>query len=217
MANVMSMLEKLKLIEKMEKSGEVQAASSNENVEGTEEFVDSNITEDYVSEDEEVDFGEYKPPTKKSEEIVEQKPKMDKKLTVNEIYDLNNIEDGSLTTVFLLENFINALPQNLPYDVKKASVINIVKASNANLDNLLAEGENRVKVLNEFMDEFQQTLDGSISEYKLEILKLTKQIDQYKAFIREKEEMLDEQKNVIKFESQKINNIIDFFNNQNKY
>lgn len=218
MANVKNVLEKLKLVEKIENNEEVQAMTSSENLEENQYFVNDNATEDYVDEQEEVDFGAYKPPTKVDEEIVTpQKPKMDKNLSVSEIYALNRIENGPMNTVFLLENFINALPQNLPYDVKKATVINIVNASSSDLEQLLSEGETRVRVLNNFMEDFQLSLSGNINEYKSEILKLTKQIDHYKALINEKETLLEEQKNVIKYESQKINNIIDFFNHDSKY
>ena len=122
-----------------------------------------------------------------------------------------------MSTVFLLESYINALPQDLPYEVKKTSVINIVKATNSDLNQLLNEGENRIKVLNTFMNDFQQSLNISVVGYKTEILKLTKAIDEYKTLTAQKETMLEEQKNIVKFESQKINNIIDFFNNENKH
>ena len=218
MANVKNVLEKLKLVEKVENIQEAQAVASSENSEENQYFVNDSVTDDYVDEQEEIDFGDYKPPTKKIEEVVTpQKAIMDKNLSVNEIYALNRIENGPLNTVFLLENFINALPQNLPYDVKKATVINIVNASSSNLEQLLSEGETRVRVLNSFMEDFQLSLSGNINEYKTEILKLTKQIDHFKVLIHDKETLLEEQKNVIKYESQKINNIIDFFNHDNKY
>ncbi|MBC8060362.1 MAG: hypothetical protein H7Y18_06810 [Clostridiaceae bacterium] len=122
-----------------------------------------------------------------------------------------------MNSVFLLESYINALPQELPYEVKKNSVISIVKATNSDLNQLLSEGENRIKVLNIFMNDFQKSLNLSVVEDKSEIFKLTKMIDEYKIHIFEKETMLEEQKNIVKFESNKFNNIIDFFNNDNKH
>ena len=209
MANVMSMLEKLKWVDKLEKD---------------DDLLESAVSEELEDIEEEVDFGEYKPPVKvektstvEDKEEIQFKAKSERNMSINEIYSANNVENNTMNTVFLLESYINALPQDLPYEVKKTSVINIVKATNSDLNQLLNEGENRIKVLNTFMNDFQQSLNSGVMECKAEIFKLTKMIDEYKALIDEKETMLEEQRNIVKFESQKINNIIDFFNNETKH
>ncbi len=243
MANVMSMLEKLKLVEKIEKNEENTSETPIEKTVENNKYVENESSKNTGvtgSFEEPVDFGGYKPPLKPEETPImstntntsikenantnvntnvnmNTKFEAEKVMAVSEIYELNNIEKGNHNTVFLLESFINALPQNLPYDIKKTSVINIVNASYSNLNTLLSEGESRLKVLNKFMNEFQQSLDESMVECKTEILKLTKMIDKYKTIIDEKEGMLEEQRNIVKFESQKINNIIDFFNDDNKF
>ena len=209
MANVISILEKFKFLDKVEKNDSPLKSETSDKLEDIEE---------------EVDFGQYKPPTKIEKPIkvdnkveIQFKANSEKNMAINEIYSANNIENNTMSTVFLLESYINALPQDLPYEVKKTSVINIVKATNSDLNQLLNEGENRIKVLNTFMNDFQQSLNTSVVGYKAEIFKLTKAIDEYKALTAQKEIMLEEQKNIVKFESQKINNIIDFFSNENKH
>lgn len=208
MANVMSMLEKLKWVEKMEKNDDTIESETSQELEDIEEAVD---------------FGEYKPPVKvekqlkmEDKEEIEYEARPEKNMSINEIYSANNVDNNIMNTVFLLESYINALPQDLPYEVKKTSVINIVTATKSDLNHLLNEGEKRIKILNAFMNDFQQSLNAGIGEYKAEIFKLSKMIDEYKILIDEKETMLEEQKNIVKFEANKINNIIDFFNNENK-
>ena len=57
-----------------------------------------------------------------------------------------NLKKSNINTVFMLQNLINALPQDLPKDVIKQSVINIINASNIDLNELISDGEQRQEV-----------------------------------------------------------------------
>lgn len=132
-------------------------------------------------------------------------------MTIEEIYSSYGIDNSNINTIFMLGNFINALPENLPYDVKKASVMNIISASNTDLNRLLSDGENRLNLLGEFIEKYENGAVNTVEEYKSEIEKLTDLIKKYKEQIRIKETKLEEQKYIIKYEAEKINSIIDFF------
>ena len=76
----------------------------------------------------------------------------------------------------MLQNLINALPQDLPKDVIKQSVINIINASNIDLNELISDGEQRQSVLVKVMDGYNSEINNRIEEYKEEITKLSKLI-----------------------------------------
>lgn len=134
-----------------------------------------------------------------------------KNMSVSEIYSLNGLENSNINTVFMLGNFINALPENLPHDVKKSSVMNIVQASNTDLSKLLSDGKRRINVLNKFESDYRSSTSNDIKECQLEIIKLKELINNYEEQIRRKEIMLEEQNHIIKYETQKIGSIINIF------
>lgn len=133
------------------------------------------------------------------------------KMALNEIYSLYNLKDSNINTVYMLQNLINALPQDLPKDVVKQSVINIINASNIDLNELISDGEQRQSVLVKVMDGYNSEINNRIEEYKEEITKLSKLISNCQEQIKNKENMLEEQIHIIKYEAQKIDGIIDFF------
>jgi hypothetical protein len=135
----------------------------------------------------------------------------EKKIAISEIYSIHGIENSNINTVFMLKNLINALPQNLPQDVIKQSVMNIIAASNIDLKALVADGERRLKALNNVETGYCSKTNKSISQYKEEIAKLTNQISNYEEQIKNKENMLEEQTYMINEEVENINGIIEFF------
>lgn len=135
-----------------------------------------------------------------------------KKMMINEIYSMNNIKNSDINTVFMLQNLINALPQNLPQEVIKQSIMNIIGASNIDLKELLSDGQQRLEILEKVMSEYYNQTKIRIEEYKGEIDKLSRLISNYQEQIKIQENMLEEQMNLVKYETQKIGNIMDFFN-----
>jgi hypothetical protein len=139
--------------------------------------------------------------------------KYDKQVDINEIYSLYNLNTSTPNTVFMLENLINALPQNLPEEVMKQTIRNIIVASNINLNDLLSDGEQRLKALVELMNDYYIETNNEISQCKAEIAKLSTIINGYQERIKTKELMLQEQSNIVKSENQRIENITNFFSN----
>jgi hypothetical protein len=135
----------------------------------------------------------------------------EKKMMINEIYSLNGLENSNINTVFMLQNLINALPQNLPKDVLKQSVINITNASNIDLNELMSDGKQRLEVLAKVMDGYYNETNRRITEYKQEISRLSSLIKNCQEQIKIKENMLEEQIYEMKYESENIDSIIDFF------
>lgn len=135
---------------------------------------------------------------------------VNKLLSVDEIYNRFNIENKKINTIFLIDSYVKALPETLPTDIKKQSVLNIIKASGMNVQELIKDGQDRVKVLGSFTSDVSAKTKSIIDEYEKEIGELLKKIDEYKNIINNRKNFQEEQKACIDYEVQKINNIIGF-------
>ncbi|MGE5629105.1 MAG: hypothetical protein ACM3X7_13530 [Solirubrobacterales bacterium] len=205
MSKVMSLLEKCNLVEKV---SEEPATAVKDDDYGLEP---NTVINDDV-EEVEVKNEPVPEPVAEIEPINPEPIKnFEEKMRVSEIYSNFGLKNSSINTVFMLENFINALPQTLPKDVLKQSVINIMEASNINLNELIYDGEQRLKVLSEVLNGYNSETIKKISEYKEEISRLTSLINNCQRQIELKEAMLEDQTYMIKCESEKIEGIIGYF------
>lgn len=205
MSKFMSILEKMRVVEK------VNGEDSN-----FEELTQSNALDEIIPEDrmqmhKESNIKAFKNTDRSENKLMQDKSKYEKNKSIDEIYASYDLDNSNINTIFMLGNFINALPENLPYVVKRSSVTSIINASNANLNMLLNDGEKRLKILEQFSNDYTAAVNSIISKNKEEIKKLKNMIEYYEAEISIKETMLGEQNNIIKYENQKINAIINFF------
>ena len=212
MSKIMSILEKYNLVEKVTME---EPKSINSDWENTIQLNEVLNNENNNLEIEAIDLKEeiklLEPVIKEKNSKVETNTEYEKKMMINEIYSLNGLENSDINTVFMLQNFINALPQNLPKDVIKESVINIINASKVDLNHLISDGEQRLEVLGKVMTGYYNQTNKRISEYKEEIAKLLSLINDAEGQIKIKESVLEEQIYLIKSESQKLDGIINFF------
>lgn len=206
MSKFMSILEKMRVVEKV--NGEDP---------GYEEMTNNNALDEIMPEDvsetnKEPNFKTFKKPDRSENRVMQDKQTYEKNKSIDEIYASYDLDNSNINTVFMLGNFINALPENLPYVVKRSSVASIINASDANLNALLNDGERRLKILEQFSNDYTAAVNNIIMKNKEEIKKLKNMIEYYEAEISIKETMLEEQTNIIKYENQKIKSIINFFN-----
>lgn len=205
MSKFISVFEKLNLVEKV--NDKVTVADEIKNIDDVEQAKPEQAE---VHDDKEdlhnVERHVEKECTQRKNELA-----YEKNLTIQEIYSLFGIENSNINTIFMLGNFINALPESLPHNVKKQSVMNIIDASNTDLNKLLSDGDKRLSTLNQFTKEYHNSITKIIEQYKAEIIRLNNLIDNYKNQIHIKENMLEEQNNIIKYETEKISGIVDFF------
>lgn len=207
MSKFMSVLEKMKVVEKVngENSDETKELF-NKTDEGS--IFQKNDNEQDVTES---NIKPFKMTGKNESKPVLDKSRYEKNKTIDEIYSAYDLGNSNVNTIFMLGNFINALPENLPYAVKKSSVMSIINASNTNLNVLINDGEKRLKILEQFANDYSTAVSNIIGKNKEEIKKLKQMIEYYESEIQIKETMLEEQNNIIKYENQRINNIISFF------
>jgi len=207
MSKIMSMFEKLNLVEKVDSQ-----------VDDVPKTVNSKIVEQAeIKKDEadkiEVDIKACEPVNEGKQANIKMGSRCDSNKTIKEIYSSYDMENSDVNTIFMLGNFINALPDNLPYEVRKQSVMNIIQASKTDFRKLISDGEKRLDILNQFGKEYHNSTIYKIDEHKAEIIRLNNLINSYKEEIYIKETMLEEQNNIIKYEAEKIGGIINFFEN----
>lgn len=207
MSKIMSVFEKLNLVEKVDNNSHqtnLISSSDSEKIDQSDELeqhtYESNIIQSKsTKEDEDVKAIDAE--------------NLDRNMSIEDIYSKFNLNGSSINTIFMLEKFINALPESLPIDIKRQSVINILKASDTNLNMLISDGEKRLNILNSFAKDYYKSTNEAIENYKSEIAKLNDLIKSHKEQIQLKESKLLEQNNVIKYETEKINSTINFFKN----
>lgn len=203
MSKLMSVFEKFNLVEKLEDE------TTTENSEESKE---------YMNNEQNVDLSavELAIPAKDNNQNVKKiNTDSEKNISIEDIYKKFGMNGNGVNTIFMLEKFINALPDKLPLDIKKDSVINILDASNTDLNMLINDGEKRLDILTNFAKDFSQSTSQAIERCKDEIVKLNSLIKDYEEQIYLKESMLLEQNNDIKAETEKIQNTISFFKNSN--
>jgi hypothetical protein len=212
MSKILSVFERLNLIEKVSEEKEDNFKINAKDIE------ESTEAENITNNNSEIEFPEVNNEdnhsTAKGDNHSALKTELnyERNMNISDIYSAFGIENSNVNTVFMLGNFINALPENLPYEVKKRSVMNIISASNTDLVKLLSDGERRLNVLSQFASEYHNSTNNMIDQLKAEIIRLNGLINKYKEQIHMRETMLEEQNYTIKYEAEKISNIINFFN-----
>ena len=138
------------------------------------------------------------------------------KLPIKTIFEKFGLETKETNTVYLIENFMKALPDNLPADIKRQSIINLISASQLDIICLLKDGNKRLDVLNNYIEDFSGNVAETIISNEKQIRKLNERIAYHNRIIEDKQRMRDAQKAEVEFEIQKIANIIGFIENKSK-
>jgi predicted phage tail protein len=138
------------------------------------------------------------------------------KLSIKEIFDKFGLEARETNTVYLIDSFIKALPDNLPADIKRQSIINLISASQLDISSLLKDGSKRMETLNKYYQDFENNVSEIIASNEKQIRMLNERIAYHNRIIEEKQKMMEMQKAEIDFELQKISNIIEFIENKTK-
>ena len=95
------------------------------------------------------------------------------KLSIDEIYTVYNLLPRTATnTVYLIDNFLKALPANLPFEVKRESLVSLFSASQINMLDLVNDGKERLDLLGQYFDNFTKDMEETIAYNKLQIKEL---------------------------------------------
>lgn len=133
-------------------------------------------------------------------------------LGVDEIYARQGLNYDKRKTIFMVNEFIQALPESLPIEIKRTSVKNIVAASGINLNELMNDAYIRLETLNQTLQGQIEATEGIIERNNQSIEALEAQILEIKKANTERHKKQEESKNAIEYETQRILNIVQFIN-----
>lgn len=135
-----------------------------------------------------------------------------KLLKIDEIYKNYDINSNGINSLSIVESFQKALPDYLPTDVKRQSILNIIASSNVQVESLVKDGSDKLNCLKDFSRSFTEESRDVISNFEDEIKKLNEKINSYKTAIDNMKKLQSEQDFTVKYEMDKINNIMQFIN-----
>lgn len=129
---------------------------------------------------------------------------------IESIYAKNNVYSEGVNSVFIIENFAKALPNNLPINMKRDSVLNIVSCSGMLLDKLISDGQNKLKCINQYRSVFNKDIEFEMSKYEEQIKEQEEKIVKMKKLINELKELKKDQLTILDYEEEQINSILNF-------
>ena len=213
-----SILEKLGLIEKIENE-----AGDNEQTNEKEQIIPvetekPQLKESEIQIDAQVDAKE-KPatevkPSNAVKDLIDPISVVKKKrlLKIEEIYNNYNVNSEGIKSLCIVESFQKALPDYLPKDVKRESILNIIASSNVQVESLIKDGNDKLNCLKDFSQLFINESNDIILNFENEITELNGKIKQFKTAIDNMKSLQNEQDFTVKYEIDKINNILEFLN-----
>lgn len=131
-------------------------------------------------------------------------------LKIDSIYHFHHLIKQMRDTVFMIELYSRTMPPNIPNEVKRESVLNIIKASSIQIEDLLQDAYQRIDVLNEVLEDVAQKVEELDKQNADEIERLEEQIQELKLKIQRRSNFKQSQNAMIGYEIQRIVNIIEF-------
>lgn len=133
-----------------------------------------------------------------------------KMLTIDEIYRNAHLETELKKSIFMADVYIKAIPENLPMDIKRETVLNIMSVSNISLDELLNDAYKRIDSLNTILEETVSTTQEIFNRNDATIRELEKRIEDLKEINKGRKKFQEDQNTLIEYEIQKIINLVEF-------
>lgn len=137
--------------------------------------------------------------------------KMDEILSVDSIYNKCGLADKS-KSIFKVDEFKNALPDDIPNESKRKSVVGVITVSGLSLDLLLSDSETRVSALKMTLDSFSTETINMVSKNDTEITELESRINDLKQKNNDRKKAQEVQEMIITEEVKKIEDIVRFIN-----
>lgn len=134
-----------------------------------------------------------------------------KLVTAEEVYekfDLNDMEKS----IFRVEEFRSTLPDSLPTQIQRETVIKVLTTSHLNIDELKDDAFKRLNSLGATLDTIKEESDKIVNESKERIRNLEEEIDSIKQSINDRQKLQEDQEKLTIEEIKKIESILDFIN-----
>lgn len=160
--------------------------------------------------DKELDLSSLELPTDEEPEVeVANVDTSDSENVVTEIY-LNNNLDNFDKAIFKVEDLMKTLPSEMPTASKKTTVESIMATVGLNIDDVVEDGEERVKVLSASLDKTKEAFSNTILEAENKIEALKQEIVEGEKLIVDSKASLKKFTEDINAETERIENLIKF-------
>ena len=131
-------------------------------------------------------------------------------LDIDELYEALSLKSNNTDTIYLIEEYLETLPDTLPDDSRRDIVSKIVAASGFDYDLLMGDGILRVKMLKEYAEKFARSTDDFISNCQLELRALEDEITRVQKLITDRRELHRKQFLAIEAEANRLKGILAF-------
>ncbi len=133
-----------------------------------------------------------------------------KLLSIEDIYRNARLTLDTKKSIFMVDILSKTLPENLPIDVKRETVLSLMNVSDLKKDNLLNDAYQRIDTLNTVLEETVETSEEIIEKNNKTIEELKKRIEELESINEERLDFQQDQNTLIEYEIQKIINLVDF-------
>lgn len=174
-----------------------------------EEVVDFSELDDFVPAPVELEEEQVQKIEEKLDVLIESYER-DKLMTVEDVYRKANLNRDIKETVFMVDVLMKALPENLPSDIKRESVSNIMKAAEMKVEDLLNDAYQRIDALNNVLEQTVQVTEQVNAKNEGTIRELEKRIDELRRDIQGRLKFQESQNSALEYEIQKVINIVEF-------
>jgi len=142
----------------------------------------------------------------------EQQPETytDRFLGTEELYEALALRSRKTESIYLIEEYLQTLPDSLP-DASRREIVNkLISASGFDYDLLMGDGVLRVKMLKEYAERFARHTDDYIAARQAELDEMDQQILRTRRLIENRKDLHKKQFFSIEAEAQRLKEILTF-------
>lgn len=133
-----------------------------------------------------------------------------KLLSIDDIYRNARLTLDTKKSIFMVDILNKTLPENLPIDVKRETVLSLMNVSELKRDELLNDAYKRIDSLDTVLEDTVEKSEQIIEKNNNTIKELQKRIEELEEINDKRLEFQQDQNTLIEYEIQKIINLVDF-------
>lgn len=133
-----------------------------------------------------------------------------KMLSIEEIYRSARLSADTKRSIFIADIFLKTLPENLPVDIKRTSLLNILGVSSISIEELLTDAFQRIDSLNTVLENTVNTSEDIVKKNEMSVKELEDRIEELRNINEVRRKFQEDQNTLIEYEIQRIINIVDF-------
>jgi len=134
----------------------------------------------------------------------------DRYLNTEELYEALALRSKKADSIYLIEEYLQTLPDSLPDAQRREIVGKLIEASGFDYDLLMGDGVLRVKMLKEYAERFARHTDDYIAARQAELDEYDQQILRTRRLIENRKDLHKKQFFSIEAEAQRLKEILTF-------